>query len=193
MKRFKWMTLALISAALLAPGSALAQQGGAAGDQYTEQIPTAGPDETGSGVTGNDDGGSAGGGGNETVSNGDTSAGGSSTESGAGSGGSAITSDTANKFQKDPDGEAAAGLAQSGAPDSEALNEAALRAQSGADDTGSSTFGATTAEDDGGPGVGLLILAIVLAATAALGAIYWLWRRRQDRSPRTGEGSPSTA
>lgn len=185
--------MTVISAALLAPGSALAQ--GAAGDQYTEQIPKAGNDSGSDGVMGGG-GGNAGSASNGTPDGGsddETSTGGASAGEGTSSGGPAISSNTANKFEKDPDGAAAAGLAQSTAPDSEALRDAAAQAQSGVDDTSSTTFGSTTAGEDGGPGVGLVILAIVLAATAALGAIYWLWRRRRDRSPRTGEGSPSTA
>lgn len=201
MKYFRWITMALIAAALLVPGSGLAQ-GGAAEDQYTEQIPTAGSDPG----TEGDGGGSASGGGSDGSSGlegapgiGDPSADGSEASSGnssgAGtdtpsSGGGPLSPETVKKLGKDPDGGAAAGLAKDTAPDSEATREAALQAQAGDEEV--STFGTTSEESESGVGMGVILL-IILGATALIGAAYWTWRRRQDRDSRPGKSSPSTA
>ena len=170
MIRIKWIATALALTLLALPGAALAQ-GGAAGDQYTEQVPNAA-------------GGNGSGGGGDL----DGSAAGTGSGSGSGGGnGAPLGSATVDRFNKGgADGNAAADLAGKTAPDSAALNDSAAQAQAGSTADTGSVFGASgdSAGSDDGMGIWLpIILALVL-----LGGLGYAWKRRRDDSSGTPGG-----
>jgi len=179
MVRFTGIATALTFALLALPGLASGQ--GAAGDQYTEQIPNAA-----GGGNGDIDGSASGG---STDSGGGSGSG--ATATGGGGNGGPLGSATVDKFaQGGSDGKEAAGLAGSTAPDSAALNDAAAAAQAGTSEGSTSVFDARgdTSSSDDGIGVALpIILAIVL-----LGGIAYAWRRRRGDSDGTGGQSTSS-
>lgn len=186
--------MTVLAGALIAPAVALAQ--GAAGDQYTEQPPTAGTD--GSDGAGGFAADSDSAGGSDPTSGSPDPTSGSPDPATAPAEGPAtsagpLTEETARNFDKKPDGQAAANLAQKSAPDSDALRDAALQAQSSSGDGGTESFGATSSDEGTGVGVGLVMLLIAVVAITLAGGAYWFWRRRQDEDPRAGDGSPSTA
>ena len=192
MQRFKWIALAVTATVLLLPGSGLAQ-GGAAGDQYQEQVPTAGNNSNGGdnssgGGSGGGGTSSSGGGGGSSSSTGGSSSGGgtatptgTATPSGTSSVGGTLDPKTQRKLNnnKDGDGSGAADYAQGSAPNSKALRKAAREAQSGTADSSTGVFGSAVGDNGSGGGVGLLVLLLVLGATALAGAGYWAWQRRQ--------------
>lgn len=157
------LPLILLSLALLAPGTALAQ--GGAGDQYTEQPPSAGGGG-GSGQTGGSDGADGAGG--------DTGATGSATTS---------ASDPPSS-----DRERAAELARQTAPDSDPLRRAKAASKDGSsfapddivDRIDPETLGASGSTASEGAGVAL---PIVLGATLLAAIGFALWRRRSRSEP----------
>lgn len=186
------MALALVLAATLMtavaafPSSALAQ--GAAGDQYTEQV----PDADGSPEDVPDDGTS-----NPGGEGGPSPSGGSGDDPGSGGSGSgALTPSTINEFdQGGSDGSAAADLAQETAPDSAPLDEAVQQAGAGGLDSGEARGGGVfdSAQDDGGSSGMGIVLPIILGAALLAAAAYWFARRRNGRAAAGETASPHHA
>lgn len=190
MNRSKRVALASAAALLIAvvafPSSALAQ--GAAGDQYTEQVPDADGSAGGSPPAieevpdAGESSGSGGGG------SGPSSGGGGADGSGSG----ALSPSTINEFEQGGDeGSAAADLAQRTAPESKALDHAGRQAQAGGLDPGAASGAGVfdSVQDDGGSnGMGVALPILLAAALLAAGA-YWFIRRRNQRTAPGGAGT----
>jgi hypothetical protein len=167
MMLFKWIPPLVAAIALAVPVSAFAQ--GAAGDQYTEQPPTAGSNDSAGGDStgaGGSSGGGSAGGGSGLTGGGAGGSGGSGGGLGSGGAGDGGWLSAAREFGS------ASGASGSGAARGEADKEY------GASATGPGA-GLTSAADESsggsGPSLGLWILLAVIALAAAG---YWLARRR---------------
>ena len=170
MNRFKWIATALTLTLLALPGAALAG-GGAAGDQYTEQVPNA---AGGNGGNGDVDGSSS------LLGRRHLSSATRARPRPAPANGGPLNSKSVNKFEKKggSDGAAAANLAGKTAPDSQALTTPPPPPRTARRARASSTLrvpprAPTTAWESALP----IILALIL-----LGGLGYAWFRRRGDS-----------